>query len=201
MRLRRAALSMPMLARVSPLGAVATAGLAGVVLARWPGASVESLEVRVRMACVLLAAASAAPLDDEASETMASSPTSLLARRLMRLGASWSLAAASWLLVLWAAAPVPEAALTRELVVLVSLAAAGTFMTGDRGSVAGAAVAIGWFCLSWLPPIGRLPLPPNPLDPDAARPLLVVAAIAVGAALAASRDPAARRWIRGTLRP
>jgi hypothetical protein len=188
-RLRQAALSMPVLARVTPLGAVAGAGLAGVILVRWPGASVESLEFRVRMACVLLAAVSAAPLDDEAGMTLASSPTPLMARRLMRLGASWALVAVSWSLVLWAASPVPAAALTRELVVLAALAAVGAFL---GGSVAGAAACIGWFCLSWLPPIGRLPLPPNPLDPRAARPLLLVAAVACAVVLALSRDPLRR---------
>lgn len=198
MRLHQAALSVPVLARIAPLAAVAGAGVAGVVLVHWPGAAGDSLDLRVRMGCVLLAAASAAPLDDEAGMTLASSPTSLLARRLTRLAASWALVAVSWSVVLWTASPVPVAALTRELIVLVSLAAAGAFMAG---SVAGATVAIGWFLLSWLPPIGRLPLPPDPLDPTAARPLLLVAAVACAAALVLSRDPVAWRRIRVTLRP
>ena len=125
-------------------------------------------------------------IEDEAEVTLASAPTSLLVRRLIRLGVSIALVAAIWSLLLWQSAGgwrVP----TLALAALAMLAAAAA---ARYGAVAGALVPPTLLVVALMLP-RRLDL----LDGSrgATARWLVLLATGLAAYCAASRDPA-HRW-------
>lgn len=203
MRLRRVAdvvAAVPLGAPWSSMAAVGGAGLLLVGLANGGSAT-----LRLRMSAVAVAAATAWLLDDPATATLASSPTPLVARRGIRMALAASFVAGWWAVATVLAGvrvqDLPVAALGREVALLAALAALGAVaaqrLSGDgRGGTAGAVVAIGWFALSFLPRLGALPLPPDPLRPGSAGPLLTCLVATMGLVLLLSADPAAPPILR-----
>ena len=203
MRLRalaRLVRAVPAVASWGEMAAAGGMGLVTVVLAAW---SQGSVVLRVRLAGAAVAASTAWLLDDSATATLAASPTTVLARRAVRVAVGFAFALGWWGAAAAAATAVaggvPVAA-AAEVVVLTALAVAGSVAgqrwSGDgRGASAGALVVLVWFLLSFVPDVGAVPLPPQPLRPGATGPLLAVAGAALVAAVALSRDPAARRLL------
>lgn len=172
-------------------------GIGGIVVVAL--ANADAVTLRLRLTTALVAAASAALLDDTASVTLASSPASLAVRRGFRVliigvsvGMWWSIATAAAAVGM---PHLPVAELGREAVVLTGVAtvaalAAQRWSIDGRGGSAGGVAAIGWFALSFLPRIHWVPLPPDPADPRSTGALLVVAVVAACIAMLLSRDPA-----------
>jgi len=157
--------------------------------------------LRLSAAGAGVAATSAFLLDDHATVTLASSPTSLPVRRLHRVIVA-ALAVGLW----WAGTvalatnrtggfPVAGRTLELSMLVAVALAASAVAVTiGDRttGGIAGAAFSIAAYATTFFPPQPWLPLPAHP-DAPGATPRLVVALGCAAAVLAyTSRDPATR---------
>lgn len=197
-RLHATAVVLPRVVSFAPLACVAAVG---VVVVGFTTGGDGALVSRTRMAAMLVAATSAALLDDAAAVTLAPSPTPLVARRSFRIAIIGALVATWWSLTLVIASlrttDLPAAALTREVIVLTAIAIVGAlaaqrWSTDGQGGSAGGLAAIGWFVLSFLPRVRRVPLPPNALDPQSTGQLTAVTIVAVVAALALSRDPAAR---------
>lgn len=190
-QLRATAVVLPRVTSLVPLGCAAISSVLAIALLSSDGHVVT----HARLAGALVAAASAAILDDAAAPTLASSPTTLAIRRSFRLAITAALVGGWWLLMLAVARArvddVPITAMTRELVLLVVIAVVGALVGGSAGGLA----ALAWFALSHVPALGWVPLPPDPLDPPAAGPVVAVTVVIASIVLALSRDPAAR-WRR-----
>ncbi len=173
------------------------AGLAFVTIG-----SRADAQLRMSIAAAGVAASTAFLLDDHAAVTLASSPTSLPARRLHRVAVG-AIAAGLW----WVAAvtlatnragslPIVGRSLELAVLVAIALAAAAVASTvGDRtaGGIAGAACSIAFYATTFLPSQRWLPLPAHPDAPGAAPRLLVTLAGAAAVLAYTSRDPASRR--------
>lgn len=191
-----------MVPRVTSIAPLAWIGGIGIVIAAASGGGDDALVGRVRVVVALAVAASMALLDDTAAVTLAPSPTSLLRRRAARvaliaviLGAWWSIVM-SVVVVRVAHGPLPG--LAREVVVLalvgvVASLVAQRWSDDGRGAAAGGLTALGWYVLSLVPPVGSVPWPPNPMDPDTAARIGLLAVVLGLAAVALSQDPAISR--------
>lgn len=202
MRLRQLPPMAAALPRVASWAPLACAGVAGLAVVGLTGSASGGLVFQLRLSGACVAASAAWVLDDPAAATLASSPTTLVARRAIRVAGAVACVAVWWAAAIVLAGlradNVAVLSLTRELVALTALSVLGAVgaprWSGEGlGASAGAFVAIGWFALSFLPRLGGVPLPPDPLRPGNAGRVLAVAAVAVGLALLLSRDPANRR--------
>lgn len=196
--------ALPLIAPWTPMVVAGGAGLLVVALA---AANPGSIVFKLQIASAAVAASAAWLLDDPAAETLASSPTPLVARRGIRMAVAVAFVAVWWVVTVTVATSavdgLPASALLREVAVLTALAILGSVAaqrrsTDGRGGSAGALVAIGWFALSFLPRVGAVPLPPDPLRPGTSGALLAITGAAAGLALLISSDPARRGF---TLRP
>ena len=99
--------------------------------------------LQLRLAALALCVGAAFVLDDPAAETLATSPSSLPFRRLVRVALVLPLVAALWALVLWYAGTGFDAALTLELAAMlaVTLAAAAFAIPRLADGRGGAAAA------------------------------------------------------------
>jgi hypothetical protein len=199
-RVRQATEVARRLPRVANGGPVVAAAAVALGLVAFTGPSGGVL-TRLRLGEVAVAAAAAFAFEDTAAVTLAPSPTPLVVRRLHRVVALLGVLAVWWTAALVVAhlrtSGIAGGALTRELAVLVVLAAVGaTAVQWPRpdapGGIVGAALALAWFGASCLPRIGHVPLPPSALDPRATAQLTAVLAAGVAVFLVLSRDPAAR---------
>lgn len=165
----------------------------------------EPTITRLRLVAVALCAGTAFALDDPAAETLASSPTTLLVRRLVRVALVLPVVAALWALLVAAGGQPADAALALELAALLAVALTATavaarFAPDGRGALAAApallvllaAAAIAlpdrWTLLAW-----------GPADPHWAGAhgrWALVLVLALLALLQVSRDPARRRLLR-----
>jgi hypothetical protein len=160
----------------------------------------------LRMSAALVAATLGFVLDDAAASTLASSPTTLAARRAVRVLVTASPVVA-WYIVVerfvgstpGTHGPFDKRLLEMGALTLVSLATAALaarVSDDGRGGIAGTVVAMLCFGSAFLEPRWWWPLPPDPSAPGAIRRLVVVCIIA-GAGLAyTSLDPALRRRLR-----
>jgi hypothetical protein len=195
-QLAATAVALPQMVTLHPIASVAGAALLVVAVV----SSTASLVLHTRVAGMFVAAACAGLLDDAAAATLGPSPTSLLTRRVFRVTCAAALAGAWWtimiIVVVVRSADVPIVALTREFVLLTAIALCAALVvqarTADGRGAAGGIVAVVWFGLSFVPPVGRVPLPPNPLEPGADRAITVAVLGALAVAAALSRDPASR---------
>ncbi len=200
-KLRQLPAMVAVVPAVTQWGAVVAAVTGGLLLVATAGADPGSVVFKLRLSGLAVAATTAGLLDDTAAVTLASSPMPLVARRMVRIALVAAVALSWWVVGAAAAGSAIGAgqapALLRELVVLTALAALGSIAvqrwSADGRGATGALLAIGWFALSFLPPVGAVPLPPEPLDPASAGALTVVVAVVVGLALLLSRDPASPR--------
>ena len=199
-------------ARTLPWATLAAAALLGVVfllLLRPRSAGSQPIGA-LRIAAVLLAAATGFCLDDRAEPTLAASPTTRLARRVVRLGVGLATAAGAWAalaalaLVLTPGHDLPVAALTVEAAGMAAVALAVAGLTIERspdglGGVAsgpallalllGSHVAsVRWQVFSLLP-VG----PGDPIWTEAHIRWGLLLALSLGVVLACSADPARRR--------
>lgn len=191
---------------ITSCGTVLAAGAAGLLLVGFAGGDPGGVVFKLRLAGAAVAATTAVLLDDPATETLASSPVPLVVRRGIRVALAAAFVALWWAVAAGVAGGAVGAeiapALIREVAVLVALAVLGSvtaqrWSSDGRGGACGALAVLGWFALSFLPRVGAVPLPPQPLQPGAAVPLAAVALLAAGLTLLLSRDPAAARWRRG----
>lgn len=194
---------------VAPWTPMVVAGAAGLLLVGFGNAETGGVVFDLRLSGAAVAATTALVLDDPAAATLASAPTTLLARRGARVVVAASFVAGWWCAAAGVArarlAYVPAAPLLREVVVLTAVAVLGSITaqrwSDARGGSAGAFVAGWWFVLSLVPRVGAMPLPPQPMRPGTAGPLLAVTGLAVGVALLVSRDPASPRLTTASSRP
>lgn len=179
------------LAALAPLAPAASA------LTRWPG--IGALALCIGAACLL---------DDPAGATADATPTSLLRRRLLRIGLALPLLAAIWIGSLWhmTAAddawfgPAARGALSLQLCALLALTLAGSaaalrIMPDERGGWAGAIVPLAVVAVAFVLP-ARWTLLALPADSGwHASQLRWAALLAIGLAgfAWASRDRARRR--------
>ena len=180
-----------------PLAIAMVGGLALVATG-----SRASVVTRMAIAGAAVAAGTAFALDDPAAVTLAPSPTSRLARRLMRVGTVVLATGLWWATVAGVAAsrvhPLPWRSLTVQLAVFVAVAlavSATAASLGDRtdGGVAGAVVVLGCYVATFLPPRWWLPFPASPNAPGAPARHVAILAVATTVLVVASRDPASRR--------
>lgn len=159
------------------------------------------VQTRLSIAGAGVAATSAFLLDDQAVITLASSPTSLPARRLHRVALA-ALGVGLWWVVAVAAATIRAdsfrlAGLSLQIGMLVAVALAASAVAsavGDRttGGIAGAACCMAVYATTYLPPQRWLPLPSHPNYPGATPRLLLVLGLALAVLAFTSRDPASR---------
>ncbi|MBW3557754.1 MAG: hypothetical protein KY454_12555 [Actinobacteria bacterium] len=199
--------------RWSPLLGATAAGLVLLWLLRPEGSDSAGTIGGLRLAAYLLAAGAGLALDERATPTLASSPTSLAARRGLRLAVALVPVALAWCLLLggaWtlqgAGAPaLPAGALTLEALGLVGFTLAAAAVAAARGGdgLGGAAAmpALTLLVIALLIAQTRWPkhltmFPMGPGDPGwtvAHQRWALLAVVAVGALMATSRDPARRR--------
>ena len=151
---------------------------------------------------------SAFVIDDPAAITVASTPPSLLARRMSRVLVA-VVALAAWWTILVATAqarfgPLPVRAMSIQLTGLVAIAlavAAVAAVAGltERDGLAGATASMIVYGLTLAPLPSWSPMPRSPGTPGTATRWLVVTAISAAVFLWTSRDPASNRWHRPTL--
>lgn len=201
MRLRQSARLVAAVPVVAPWAPMVVAGAAGLLLVGLGNAETGGVMFDLRVSGAIVAATTALMIDDPAAATLASSPTTLVARRGARVAVAVVFVAAWWCAAAAIArergAHLPAAPLLAEVAVLTALAVLGSIAaqrwSGDgRGGSAGAFVAVLWFVLSFVPRVGAIPLPPQPMHPGTAGPLLAVTGLALGMALQLSKDPARR---------
>ena len=180
-----------------PMARLMTGGTAFVTIGSRAG-----VPLRLSVAAAGVAATSAFLLDDHATVTLASSPTSLPVRRLQRVIVA-ALIVGSW----WAGTvalatnrtggfPVAGRTLELSMLVAIALAASAAATTvGDRttGGIAGAAATIAAYTTTFLPPQPWLPLPTHPDAPGATLRLVAALGCATAILVHTSRDPATRR--------
>jgi hypothetical protein len=153
---------------------------------------------RVRVGCALVGASVAFVLDDDAITTVAATPITRLTQRTTRAAVGVAFVVA-WLIVVVLAADAltgvgrPPNALLMEpaAVALIAFAVACLAIgrTDDgRGGIVGAFVALACFATSYIPTRWTL----FTAEPRVSR-LLVISAVALALAVAASADPAKRR--------
>ena len=129
--------------RWHPLLAGSAVGFGLLFLARHAPTGSPGRITQVRIAAGALCLGAAFILDDTASDTVASSPTSRLYRRAHRIVLALSVIGALWTLLLWFGnAPASPVGLTVELaamlaVTLAAAAIAGRVVREDLGGVAG----------------------------------------------------------------
>lgn len=180
-----------------PCGRLMVVGLAFVAI----GVR-ATIYTRLSIAGAGVAATSAFLLDDQAAITLASSPTSLPARRLHRVALAaitvglWWLAAVAVATIRVGSFPLAGRALQLGMFVAVALAASAVAAgVGDRttGGFAGAACCMVVYATTYLPPQRWLPLPAQPDTPGATTRLLVALGCALAVLAYMSRDPAASK--------
>lgn len=191
--------ALPRVAPWRPLFASATFATLFILRAANP----SSAALRLRLGGAVVAACVAFALDDTAETTLASAPTTLLARRSVRvLGALAALA--GWWCSTAALADAttglgrPPSAVGIEILAIAAIALATSSLAsshGDDGTggFAGASVALACFATSYLPPRWWWPLAPDPSSTSGMRRLAVLLTVAVVFGVAASLDPARRR--------
>jgi hypothetical protein len=197
--------------RWGPLAAAAGLGLAIVavpaILSVRPAAAHLAMLLRLAAACGALGTAFL--LDDPATRTTPTVPTSRLVRHLVRAGIALPVIAAWWVAALAVArtgvepevsAGLPGAAITLEaaalVVVALALAAAGLRLTADGavGPLAAPALLL-FLAIVWFLP-HRVALILNPTDPQWTSAHRRWAVLLVAAAIGfiwASREPSPRR--------
>ena len=171
--------------------------------------SADSAAMRMRVGVAVVAATVAFVVDDAAATTLASAPTTLFARRAVRvLPALTALGVFGVTLAFVADAvtgsgrPPAAAALETLAIALIGLVAAmwcarrGNDLTGG---IAGFGMALACFASSYLPPRWWLPLNGD-LSAAGVRRLLVVTLVAGLVAALLSADPAKRPTFAGLLR-
>ena len=154
------------------------------------------------VAAAAVAAVTAHVLDDPASVTFESSPTTLLRRRTHRVALALPLVGVWWALAITAVSRsnghLPLAAHTLQLIALLAVGLAGASVAanviGDRarGGTAGAVAVVVCFGTAFLPERALQLLPSDPAAPGAARRLLVILALALVIQAGSSIDPAER---------
>jgi hypothetical protein len=191
--------ALPATAPVTPLLAVIGAAVAAVVHA---GADGPAATARFRMGGALVAASTGFVLDDTAAVTLASSPTTLAARRAVRAATSivtvvcWWVAMAAYVDARTGRAVTFGGGLlelvTLALVSLGVSAWAARVSDDGTGGMAGAGAALVCFGTAHLPPRWWWPMSADTGSPGALRRLAVTLLVAVGVLAIASRDPARR---------
>lgn len=182
MKARQArALALPSL-RATGWPALVGAALAAAGLLTLPGPG----GLLLLLAAGIVAVGVAFVVEDEAEVTVASVPTRLLLRRLVRLGVSLPLVAVLWTLLLWHG----DGDWTVPTLVLAALGMLAAAVAARYGAVAGAMVPPALIVAAQLLP-ARLEL----LDgsPAASARWLALLAVGIAAFCAASRDPA-HQW-------
>ncbi len=182
--------------------AVASASVAGLIVAQRPWDGQQLSLGLARLTLVLVAIGAALALDDEAAVTVASSPTSLLWRRAVRLALATAGAAAvtvAALLAVGATGSTEGVPLDRLVVegagILLLAMALSTAVGGDRGTFLFAVGLLGTVLVQARWPAWSL-FPMAPGAPGWSRAALVwgvVAAVSAGALFVVSRDPCLRR--------
>lgn len=167
-RLRQTRALAPGLVRAVPWGpllASAALGLAMVQLGS-PG----SLLLRLHLAAVLLCAGAAYVVDDPTGATLASSPTPLLTRRVLRVALAVAVTGAAWIVLLldarWASAAGqwPPGSLTLKAAALLATGLTTAVLAArvapdGRGGVAGSAAVLVLSLVSVVLPARWSPLP------------------------------------------
>lgn len=192
------------LARIVEWRPVAVVALASLV---WVASTARPTWLHVATAGAAVAAACAYLVDDPGAATVASSPTTLVRRRVVRVGAVTPLLGAWAIVVVLLANLDPDggelADLALQLVTFVAVAVAAASWAARlghlRGGISGVVAVLAVFGSGFLPGEGLPLIPPDPTHPAAARRLTVALVLAVVALLAASADPARRlhpdrRW-------
>jgi len=214
--MRTAALAVRPVVRSVRWAPLAGAAVGGVVLV-WlmgpdrpsPSTSLSSL----RLAAFVLCAGAAFALDDQAADTLAPSPTPLLARRVLRLALVVAAAGLLWAALIATAmvaapagqGPIPAAAATLEVAALLAFTlgaavVAGRWAPHGLGGLAGGPAltlaVLGAYMAQMRWPRHLTFFPFGPDDPAwvaAHQRLSVVLAVALAVLVAESLDPARRR--------
>lgn len=161
---------------------------------------------RLSVAAACLAASAAYVIDDPGAVTVASSPTRLVDRRVVRVAAAAAGAGMGWSAALLVsslrAVAIAAWPATLELAAFFVLALAVSAVAASIGegtdcAIAGVVVTMIGFASTFLPEFPWLPFPPDPAGPGATRRLLLVLAAAAVVLALASRDPAAARGSPG----
>lgn len=163
--------------------------------------SPASVMTRLALAGAAVAAGTAFTLDDAAAVTLAASPTSRPARRLLRVacvvvatGVWWAVAAS---VASSRVGTLPRSSLALELAAFVAVALAVSALAasqGDQtgGGVAGAVVVVACYGSTLLPPRWWLPFPASPNAPGASARFVATLTIASAVLAVTSRDAATR---------
>lgn len=217
--MRTAALSLRPVVRSIRWGPLVGAGAAATAMV-WlmgpdrpnPPTSLSSL----RLAAFLLCAGAAFALDDQAADTLAPSPTTLLARRGVRLAVVVAGAGLLWAALIAVAGvaapagqgPIPAAAATIEAAALVAFTLTSAVVAcrwaphGLGGIAGGPALTLAVLAaylgqMRWPRHLTVFPLGPGDPNWEAAhRRWWVVLAVALAVMVAESLDPARRRSLR-----
>ncbi len=182
------------------LGAVGLAGLLLVLTAEDLDADGPAV-LALRGVAALLALGAAFVLDDEAADTLASSPSTLAWRRSQRVVIVVALAGPAWALALlavkWLGAEPPVAGLTLELAALLALSVACAAGIAHRGhpensGVLATPLVVGIVLAAFrLPQKWALLVSPGPAWEAAHQRWAVLLTLSVAVVLLCNRDPAA----------
>lgn len=200
--------ALPSVAAWQPVAAAGVLAGAFVVSAASPSAAL----MRLRVGGALIAAGAAFVIDDAAAVTLASVPTTLGRRRVVRIGAALAAIFTWWVAVAAVAdartgsgRPPAFAVIESMVLALLGIAVGALALRLDvdsarsAGGSAGLAVVLFVFAGSFLP-VRWWPLAADPAGRDGVRRLVGVLTVAIVLVAVASADPARRLPVRRSLR-